>query len=420
MKKVLVITYYWPPSGKASLHWPLGIIKYFEEYDWEPVILTVENESFTQKDPSLLKLVNPEWRVLKSKAFEPFDIYKNFIGKKKDEQLVASETISRTNQSLAHKISIWIRMNLFVPDARIGWYFSGYDKAEEFISSNKVDAIISIGPPHSVHLIAKRLNKNYKIPYIPIFIDPWVDIVYYKGFKRNPLTLEIDNALEKSVIKNSALTVFVTDTMRKDFIKKYPFIENKSSVLYWGYNEEDFEDVNIVELRAEPKIITHAGNIFDYQNPIHLWENIKKRIDSGEKILIRFIGTVSPEIKNTIIQLGLEDSTEFLGFLPYREMINYLNDSDYLLVCATEKRHVPGKLFEYLRTGIPIIAFGEDNEEVKSIINECNAGMMFSYNENVSTFFDKVAQFKTDLNKVKQYSREIISKLLVDILDKVK
>lgn len=120
MKKVLFITYFWPPSGKASIHWPLDIIRHLPKDEIEPIILTVKDESFTQKDESLLKKVDPNWKVIKSKALEPFNIYRNFIGKKSDEHLVASETISLENKNLTHRISIWIRMNLFVPDARVG------------------------------------------------------------------------------------------------------------------------------------------------------------------------------------------------------------------------------------------------------------------------------------------------------------
>ena len=140
MKKVLFITYFWPPSGKATLHWPLSIIKYLPAAGWQPEVLTVENESFTQKDESLLKEVDPGLKVYKSKALEPFNVYRRFTGKQKDEQLVASETISTENKSLSHKLSIWIRMNIFVPDARIGWYLSAVKKGREILKGGDFSA----------------------------------------------------------------------------------------------------------------------------------------------------------------------------------------------------------------------------------------------------------------------------------------
>ena len=416
MKNVLFITYFWPPSGKATLHWPLHIIKYLPESGWQPEVLTVENESFTQKDESLLAEIDPALKVYKSKALEPFNIYRRFTGKEKDEQLIASEAISKENQSLSHRLSIWIRMNIFVPDARIGWYLSAVKTGSHILERNKFDAIITIGPPHSTHLIGMRLGKRYQIQHIPILIDPWVDIIYYRNFKRSKPTLKLDNYLEKSVLQNSSSVVFVTRSTLEDYQKKYTFIKEKSHVLYWGYNEANFSNVPTVTKEKDYKLLIHAGNIFDFQNPPKLWPRIKEMSDR-EKIRIKFIGTVSPAIRNEIEKNNLSGKTEFAGFLPYTEMLNELFNADYLLVCATEKRHVPGKLFEYLRAGKPIVAFGDDNEEVGEILKTTNSGMMFRYNEDPEEFFEKADDFITDLETVREFDRKIIAAKLAEILN---
>lgn len=420
MRNLLFITYFWPPSGKATLHWPLKMIKYLPELGWQPIVLTVNEDTFTQKDISLLDEIDPALTVVKSKTFEPFNIYRKFIGKKKEEHLIASETISKSNTSLSHRLSIWIRMNLFVPDARIGWYFSAVKSGSEIISKNKIDAIITIGPPHSTHLIGQKLSKKYNIPFLPVFIDPWVDIVYYKNFKRSKPTLCIDNHLEKSILEKSSHTVFVTESMRNDYVKKYPSLTDKSSVLYWGFNDDDFQGVNsAAKTNSNEKLLVHAGNIFDYQNPIMLWKEIKSRIDRGENFKIKFFGTIAPDIKKSISKYGLANYTEFIGFLPYKQMLSELLSANYLLVCATEKRHVPGKLFEYLRTGKPIIAFGHDNEEVAKILSDSNAGMLFNYEESVGSFFEKAASFSVNEKAVKQFDRKQIAEKLKNILNSI-
>ena len=421
MKRVLFITYFWPPSGKASLHWPLDIIRHLPKDEIEPIILTVKEETFTQKDESLLVKVNPDWKVIKAKAIEPFNLYRKFIGKKPGEKLIASETISLENKNLAHRISIWIRINLFIPDARIGWYFPSVKEAKKFLRKENVDAIISIGPPHTTHLIAKKLSKIFSVPFYPVFIDPWVDIVYYKNLKRSCITKKIDNQLEKSVIENAKKIIFVTESLKQDYIKKYPSTVEKSFVLYWGYNEEDFTDLTPNPIPKEvnfdnQKVIVHAGNIFDYQNPEMLWREIERRLDKGEKFRIKFIGTVAPLIKQSIKNYGLESITENLGFLPYHKMLEELSNADYLLVCATEKRHVPGKLFEYLRIGKPIIAFGNDNEEVKQILNETKSGWLFRYDEELKGIFDKPIRNKFDIEQIKKYDRKNIAEKLREIL----
>jgi glycosyltransferase involved in cell wall biosynthesis len=417
MKKVLFISYYWPPSGKASIQWPLKIIKHLSNFEWLPVVLTVDEDTFSQKDETLINEVPKEVKVFRAKSFEPFHIYKRFTGKEKNEQLVASETISTKNKSFAHRLSIWIRMNLFIPDARAGWYFPAVKKGLELLKKEKIDAIVSIGPPHTTHLIGKKLSVKYKLPHIPVFIDPWVDISYYRNFKRSKLTLRIDNRMEKSVLKNAAAVVFVTKTMRKDYESKYSFVKGKSNVLYWGYSEEDFKGIERGKKSNEEKTIVHAGNIFSYQNPVKFWGQINKEIDSGNKLKLKFIGSVDPAIKDSINEAGLNEITEYAGFLPYKKMLEEVCIADFLLVCATEPRHVPGKLFEYLRAGRPIITFGNDNQEVKEIIKRSNAGMMFSYNESGEEFFSKCSSFKTDEEYIRRFERKSITSEFGSILN---
>ena len=425
MKRVLFISYFWPPSGKASLHWPLDIIGHLPKDEIEPIILTVEDESFTQKDESLLRKVDPNWIILKSKALEPFNIYRKFIGKKKDEKLISSETISLDNKSLTHRISLWIRLNLFIPDARVGWNFTAIKSAKKFIKDNRIDAVVSIGPPHSSHLIGLKLSHKFSIPHIPVLIDPWVDIVYYKNLKRSFLTKIIDNHFEKNVLQNAKQIVFVNKSTEEDFINKYNFIKGKSNVLYWGYDEEDFKSIPLTHISKgddfdnKEKTIVHAGNLFAYQNPINFWKQVMIENSKGNKYKIKFIGSVDKEILDYLKDIGLMNQVELAGFLPYPEMIKQILEADLLLVCASEPRHVPGKLFEAMRTGNPIIAFGNNNEEVKKIIKDANAGMMFGYDGNAEEILNKNYKTKPDQVVIKQYDRAEISKQFFAILKKL-
>jgi glycosyltransferase involved in cell wall biosynthesis len=418
MKKVLFITYYWPPSGKASLHWPLKIIKNLPSFDWLPLVLTVEEDSFSQKDETFDSEVPKEVKVVRAKAYEPFNIYKKVIGKSKDEKLVPSETISKKNKSFGHRLSIWIRMNLFIPDSRAGWYFPAVKVGTDLLIKEKVDAVISIGPPHTTHLVGKKLALSSRIPLVPVFIDPWTDIAYYRDFNRSSITRSIDNHLEKSVLEKSKAVVFVTKTMCEDYEKKYPSIKNKTNVLYWGYSEEDFDlPPNTLHKEDGAEIFLHSGNIFDYQNPKLFWITLKKEIDKGRKLKLKFIGTVAPEIRMSITNAGLDSYTEYKGFLPYKEMLREMLNANYLLVCATEPRHVPGKLFEYLRAGKPIIAFGDDNKEVKEILEKANAGIIYRYNENGEQFFKVYSNFRIDAEFVKQFERKRIADNFKAILE---
>jgi glycosyltransferase involved in cell wall biosynthesis len=415
MKNVLFITYFWPPSGKATLHWPLKMIQHLPGFGWQPVVLTADEDTFSSQDESLLKEVNPDLKVFKARALEPFGLYRRLLGKEKNAPLTASETISTSNRGLRHRLAIWIRMNLFVPDARIGWYWNAVRKGKQILRSENIQAIVSIGPPHSTLLVGKKLSKQFNIPHIPVFIDPWVDITYYRDFKRSKPTLALDRHFERSVLMQSSNVVFVTESMKEDYVRRYPSIRNKSHVLYWGYNEDSFHNY-IPKSAPETEILLHAGNIFDYQNPKALWATLQKEIRSGRNLKIVFIGTVSPGIRQSIADAGLNDRTEFKGFLPYQKMIEELGAASYLLVCATEKRHVPGKLFEYLRSGKPILAFGDDNEEVGVILQKADAGKMYSYKDAAGEFFNQVTMLQPDLSTITQYDRQTIAGELANIL----
>jgi glycosyltransferase involved in cell wall biosynthesis len=160
----------------------------------------------------------------------------------------------------------------------------------------------------------------------------------------------------------------------------------------------------------------HAGNIFDYQNPKALWATLQKEIHNGRNLKIVFIGTVSPGIRQSITEAGLSDRTEFKGFLPYHKMIEELSAASYVMVCASEKRHVPGKLFEYLRSGKPILAFGDDNNEVEKILKQTNAGKIFSYSYDTTDIFQQLSSCSPNPEIAKQFSREVIAKELAEIL----
>jgi glycosyltransferase involved in cell wall biosynthesis len=415
MKKVLFITYFWPPSGKATVHWPLKIIQHLPQFGWQPVVLTANEDTFSQKDESLLKEIDPDLKVFTARAVEPFDLYRKLLGKKKNMPLTASETISTANKGLRHRFAVWVRMNLFVPDARVGWYWNAVRKGKKIVQSENVNAIVSIGPPHTTLLVGKKLSEISGIPHIPVFIDPWVDVSYYHGLKRSKPTLAIDRHFEHSVLENASKVVFVTESMKADYETRYPGIKNKSHVLYWGYNEEAFR--NFRSQKADgPEILLHAGNMYDHQNPKVLWTTLRKEIDKGRNLKVVFIGSVSPGVRQSIIVAGLIDRTEFKGFLHYEDMIDELSKASYLLVCASEKRHVPGKLFEYLRSGKPILAFGDNNDEVRRILDETQAGMIFSMDSDCREFFSRTDSFGSNLNAVRRFDRKAITEKLAEIL----
>jgi glycosyltransferase involved in cell wall biosynthesis len=396
----------------------MKIIRHLPRYGWQPVVLTADEDTFSEKDESLVHEISPDLKVFTARTVEPFSLYRRFLGKKKNAPLTASETISTTNRGFRHRLAVWIRMNLFVPDARIGWYWNAVRRGRHILQSENIKAIISIGPPHTTLLVGKKLSKLSGIPHVPVFIDPWVDISYYQDFKRSRVTLAIDRHLEQSVLHEASRIVFVTESMKTDYENRYPQVKNKSHVLYWGYEEEAFRSY-ISKKVDGPEILLHIGNIYDHQNPKALWSTLKREIDNGRNLKIVFVGTVGPALRQSIQEAGIAAWTEYKGFLPYQKMIEELSIASYLLVCASEKRHVPGKLFEYLRSGKPILAFGDDNQEVQRILKETQAGMIFPMASDGGEFFKHLHHFHTDLNNVRRFDRKEISGSLAKILNKI-
>ena len=417
MKNLLLVTYFWPPSGKASVHWPLRMSQHLPSHGWNPVILTVDKDTFSHHDSTSAFAANPDLEVVRAGGVEPFDLYRRFMGKPVGAPLQASEAISRTNTGLRHRISVWIRMNLFVPDARVGWYWSAVRKARKAFSGRSFDAVLSVGPPHTALLVGSKLARVFGAPHIPVLIDPWTDIVYYRGFWRNPVALAVDRALERRVLESAADVVFITQSMRSDYIVKYPAIEPRSHVLYWGYDESPFL-TGVRQPLTPHRTMIHAGNIFDYQNPRRFWRTVRSINDTGLDLRLVFIGTVGPEIRESIRAEGLEPKTSYRGFLPYDEMIKELVRADYLMVCASEKRHVPGKLFEYLRSRKPILAFGDDNEEVRTILSEASAGLLVPYDDSAEQFFSRSWGGGPALDVVRKYDRRSIAQDLSGILER--
>jgi glycosyltransferase involved in cell wall biosynthesis len=393
-------------------------MKHLPGFGWHPSVLTVDKDSFSFTDESLVRFIAPDTHVYRTKAHDPFALYKKFMKKKPDDPLIVSEMFSNANTSWRHRFAVWIRLNIFIPDARVGWYYSAVRGGAKAIREEHPDAIVTIGPPHSTHLIGKTLSKKFNIPHVPVCIDPWVDIPYYRGHKRSAVTLALDTHFERSVMEYARRLVFVTNDTRESYVKKYPQIESKSHVLYWGYDEEIFAGIRRKPRSPEDgEIILHAGNLYEYQNPKGFWKNIKKEIDDGRKLKLRFVGTVSPAVRKSVEEAGLLPYTTYVGFIQFGEVLEEMVNADYLMFCATEKRHLPGKLFEYLRAGNKIIGFADDNEEIAGILRAANAGKLFPYAYQGLDIFDQMKSIRPDPNAITQFSRVSIARGLAKILD---
>ncbi|MFZ1292137.1 MAG: glycosyltransferase family 4 protein [Melioribacteraceae bacterium] len=426
MKKVLIITYYWPPAGGAGVQRVLKFAKYLPQFGWTPIILTVENPDCPVIDETLLKDIHAECKVYTTKAIEPFEIYKKLTGKDKNYKIPSDVITKSSNLSLTEKISKWIRINLFIPDAKIGWKYFAVKEGMKIIRKEKVDLIFSTSPPHTVQLIAKKLAKFTKLKWVADFRDPWMEIVHYQNLNRNFFTKLIDQNLEKNVLQNADSIITISDDIVDLFKSKIG--KKKYFVIPNGYDETDF----LKSENTKNKIFTiaYTGVITKTRVPFVFLSVMKKFVNEDGISNIKFIiaGKTCAEFINEVRKLNLENYVEEKGFLPHHESTNILQNADVLFLIIDDvpnnKGFLTGKIFEYLGSKKPIYAVGPTNGNANEIIQNTNSGKMVDYSDEEGAYQLLKIMYNNWQNnsfnynfKVEEYSRKKLTEKLSNIFD---
>lgn len=426
MKKVLIITYYWPRSGGAGVQRWLKFAKYLPEFGWEPVILTVKEEdaSYAQWDNTLAEEVSPSLKVVRTPSFEPYSLYLRISGKK---EIPYGGFSNEGNPSLFQKISRFIRGNFFIPDPRRGWNRYALKATMKLIREEKFDAIATTGPPHSTHLIGYTLKKRTGIKWIADFRDPWTDIYYYKDLSHSMPAKWYDKRLEKKILHSCDKIITVGNSIKKMLLTKSdkPL---QCEVITNGYDTSDFEGF---ERRSTQRFtITYTGTI----SPYYRLEGLVSALaalseDVRNQIFVRFVGNISQNIKDLFERANLSSQLESIGYMPHKESIGYLFESSVLLLLIPDvqenKGILTGKFFEYLATGRPILAIGPTDGDVAGILRETGAGFIFNY-DDVSDLKDKIMELFTNFKvgngdhpskEIEKYSRKQLTGNLVKLFE---
>ncbi len=429
VKKILVITYYWPPSGGAGVQRTLKFVKYFPQFDVRPYVITVDPKkaSYPVVDETLLNDVSKGLDIYYTDSFEPLNILGGIVGKNK----VPYGGFANKNKETFFQTSLrWIRGNFFIPDARVGWVKYAFEKAVEIIRRENIDTVYVSSPPHSTQLIGLKLKEKFpNIRWIADMRDPWTDIYYYKDLLHTSIAKNIDAKCEKKVLNGADAIIVVSDAIKRTFSNK---IENKSSdkihVIPNGYDESDF--INQVEKDKEATYITYVGTMADTYKPEIFFNALKSCIEEypEKKIKFRFVGATPWTIKEKAKELGIEDHCEWIGHVDHGEAIQYMRKSDYLLLIIPDapgaEGILTGKLFEYLGAGKAIIGIGPKNGDAAKIIDRCEAGKMFERNEKTSFEQWMKELIKAGVSKsfgnekVKEYERRQLTKTLTQVLNK--
>ncbi len=426
-KKILIITYYWPPAGGPGVQRWLKFVKYLPEFGVQPIVYIPENPTYPIVDQNLVQDVSDQAIILKQKIFEPYQLA-SFLSKNKTKKMNSGIIPNQKKQSFLDKTLLWIRGNLFIPDARIFWVKPSVAFLEKYIVENNIDTIVTSGPPHSLHLIGLKLKQKLDLKWFADFRDPWTTIGYHKSLRLSHYSDKKHKVLERQVL-NTADTIIVTSKTTKS---EFQAITNKPiAVITNGYDTEKVEKQSL----DSKFTLAHIGSFLSERNPLILWESLAELSteipDFKSHLEIKLIGAVSHEVLQTITQFGLHSYLNNMGYLSHAEAIAHQRKSQVLLLIEIDspetKSIIPGKLFEYMVSNRPIVAIGPNESDFAEIITETNTGIFFDYSEKMKLkcvildFYKQFLESKLHSNGVglQKYSRKNLTRELVEVINKV-
>ena len=402
------------------------------EFGWEPVIYTVENGEFPLIDASLEKDVPTGITVLRQPIWEPYQLYKFFIGQKKTDRVVSGFLSENKKPTLTSKISTFIRGNFFIPDARMFWIRPSVKFLVKYLAENKVDAIVSNGPPHSTHLIALGVKEKTNLPWLADFRDPWTAIDFYKDLMLSPIADWRHHFWEKKVISTADSVVVVSETRRADFEKIVP---RKIEVVTNGYDESDVASENIA-LSTTEFSIAHIGLMNKDRNLPVFWQALSEIVAENPsfsaQLKVKLIGKCDASVRDTIAQYGMEKWTEYIDYMPHKEVSRLQQGVSVLYLPINNvfnaEAVLPGKVFEYLAARRPILVIGPAQGDASVIIREAGAGYISDFEDvetlkkNLSIMFELHLQGKLLVNPaaISQYSRRALTGKMAGLLDEIK
>ncbi|MCG2461371.1 glycosyl transferase family 1 [Flavobacteriaceae bacterium F89] len=423
MKKVLIITYYWPPAGGPGVQRWLNFVRYLRDFGVEPVLYIPENPHYPIVDKSFLEEIPNDIKIYKGPIFEPYRLA-GLVSRKKTNQ-ISSGIIDTKNQSFLEKAMLWVRGNLFIPDARKFWVKPSVRYLSEILRSEGIKTITTTGPPHSVHLIGYRLKQEYRVQWLADFRDPWTSIGYHEKLKLTKAARQKHQRLERMVL-NTADRITVTSLTTKN---EFEAVTSRPiEVITNGYQE-----IPVRKEELDDKFtISHIGSLLTGRNPKNLWkvlsELISENVDFKNAVQLRLAGIVSKDVLETLAGFDLEPYLKLEGYLSHSEALKVQRKSQILLLAEIDSKEtkgiIPGKLFEYMAAGRPILGLGPKGWEVGTLIAETQSGKTFDYQEHsqikklLLEWFADYQQGKLTVTSVgiEKYSRRALTEKLVNNL----
>lgn len=425
--KILIITYYWPPAGGPGVQRWLKFAKYLPDFGWKPIIYTPENPSYPLLDETLMKDVPENIEMVRTKIWEPYQLAEKL--NKSNKKFKAGQFDVGKNQSWKSKLSIWVRGNFFIPDARVFWVKPSVTFLEKYLKENNINTIVTSGPPHSLHLIGLGLkNKIPNLKWIADFRDPWTEISYYKHLKLTKSSDKKHRQLESAVFKSADITLATSYTDAENFRKAGA----NAVCITNGFDESDSDEKTKGQKGENKFTLSYIGVLEQLRNPENLWKAlddlIKENADFAADFTLKFVGRIDDKILSAIENSNLKNHILNLGYLAHGKAVEEMQNSDMLLITnfpnESSKGIIPGKIFEYLASGKQILSFGPEKADVAKILEETQAGKHFNYQdtETVKKFIlEKFELWKNgsllkNTQNIEQFSRKNLTRQLTEVL----
>jgi glycosyltransferase involved in cell wall biosynthesis len=431
-KKVLIISYYWPPSGGIGVLRCLKIAKYLRQFGWEPIVYTAKDAHYPGHDESNFKDIPPGMTVLKQPIIEPYAFYKRFTGKAAEAN-VNNDLVAATDAgSLKHKISVFIRSNFFIPDARALWIKPSVRFLVDWLKENPVDAIFSDGPPHSNTMIACRVKQATGLPWLADFQDPWTQVDYYQRLILTPWADQKHRRLEQEALRTADRTVIVSETWKHDLAK---IGGRRISVIPWGFDEDDFRGLNFAP--DWKCTLTHPGLIGDDRNPEQLFAamaELAAQVPQFKDLFrLQLMGQVAKSVENAWQKYGVGSMVQQMGQVKREEALKAVFNSQVLLLLLNKadnaQGRIPGKLFEYLASRRPVICLGPPGSDVDNILRQTQAGDAVAHADTEGIKARLLAYFRIyqsagnipsqTNDQIYQYTNQLLTGKIAALLDEI-
>ena len=391
MKRVLIISYYWPPTGGSGVQRWVKFAKYLPSEGWQPVIYTPQNPEQLAVDESLTAEIPTEAEIIKTRIVEPYEIYKKLLRKSgHSKEAVEVNPVNAQNKSFLQKAAMWVRGNLFRPDPRCLWIGPSVRFLKKYLQEHPVDLIVSTGPPQSMHLIGRRLAKETGLPWIADFRDPWTKIFYFKHLSMTRATEKWHEKMEKKVLDEASVVVAVSPLVQQEFQQ---MTQTPVELITNGFDECDFDGERYREF-----CITHTGLFAADGNPTVLWDVLAEKCvldeDFRKALKIKLIGKTDDSILTALREAGLERVVEDMGYQPHAVAVEEQRKASLLILPLRKepeyKAVLPGKLFEYLASWRPVLGIGQPDGAMSIILNTTKTGLVLDWEDkrSIARFID--------------------------------